>query len=243
MPTLPAGQVGVVAGPASAASDSVDITFYGKGGHGARPQNTIDPIVIASRAVVALQTIVSREVDPFDSAVVTVGSFHAGSKRNIIPDEATLKLTVRSYKPEVQKKILASIERIAKGEAAAGGAPREPSVVVLEKESSQVVVNDPALAARLLTALQHRLGEANASSSEPTMASEDFGVYGRAAGVPGIQLWVGAVDPNVFAEAKAAGQLMMLPGLHAPRFAPDRERTIKTGTTAFVASVMELMGK
>ena len=123
---LPAGQIGIVSGPASAASNAVDITFYGKGGHGAAPHRTIDPVLIAARAVVTLQTIVSREVNPFDPAVVTVGTFHGGTKRNIIADEAKLELTVRSYKPEVQKQLLAAIERIAKAEAAAARAPKEP---------------------------------------------------------------------------------------------------------------------
>ncbi len=241
--TMPAGQIGIVAGPASAASDSVDITFYGRGGHGAMPNHTIDPLVIAARAVGALQTIVSREVDPFDDAVVTVGTFHAGSKRNVIPDEARIQLTVRSYKPEVQNKMLASIERIAKGEAIAGGAPREPLVTVLEPESSQVVVNDPVLAARLQSALQRGLGDGNAVRSEPRMTSEDFGVYASRAGVSGIQLHVGAVDPKVFAEAKAAGRALLLPGPHNSHFAPDRERTIKAGAAAFTLSVIELMGK
>lgn len=240
--TMPAGQVGIIAGPASAASDSVDITFYGVGGHGAVPHRTVDPLVIAARAVGALQTIVSREVDPFDAAVVTVGTFHSGNKRNIIPDEAKLQLTVRSYKPEVQKKLLASIERIAKGEAAAGGAPREPKVTVLERESSEVVVNDPALAGRLTGALRRGLGEKNVFAVEPYMTSEDFGVYGRVAGAPAVQLRIGAVDPDVFAKAKEAGRTMMLPGPHSPLFAPDRERTIKTGAAAFTLSVMELVG-
>src|SRR5262249_11440742 len=137
------GTVGVLAGPEMSASNAVDITFYGKGGHGAYPHVTIDPIVMAARAVVTLQTIVARETKPFDPAVVTVGTFHAGTKRNIIPDEAKLELTVRSFKPEVQKKLLASIERIAKAEALAAGAPREPAVTVVE--GSEVVVNDPAL--------------------------------------------------------------------------------------------------
>jgi hippurate hydrolase len=240
---LPAGHVGMVSGPASAGSDSVDITFYGKGGHGATPQWTVDPLVIAARAVGSFQTIVSREVDPFDSAVVTVGTFHAGNKRNIIPDEAKLQLTVRSYKPEVQQKLLASIERISKAEAAAGNAPREPEVKVIEENKSEVVVNDPALASRLMGALKRGLGEANVYSWEPTMTSEDFGIYGRAADAPAIQLQIGAVEPRVFEEAKKAGRTLMLPGLHGPRFAPDRERTIKTGAAAFALSVMELMGK
>ncbi len=238
---LPAGHIGIVAGPASAASDSVDITFYGSGGHGAMPHRTVDPLVIAARAVGTLQTIVSREVDPFDAAVVTVGTFHAGLKRNVIPDEAKLQLTVRSYKPEVQKKLLASIERIAKAEAAAGGARREPAVTVIAPESSEVVVNDPALAGRLMGSLQRGLGEGRVHTIEPAMTSEDFGVYGRAAGVPAIQLRIGAIEPETFAKAKEAGRSLMLPGPHSPLFAPDHERTIRTGAAAFTLSVMELM--
>jgi amidohydrolase len=238
---LPSGQVGVIAGPASAASNAVDITFYGKGGHGAAPHRTIDPLLMAARAVVTLQTIVSREVNPFDPAVVTVGTFHAGTKRNIIADEAKLELTVRSYKPEVQKQLLAAIERIAKAEAAAAGAPREPAVVVDAREASEVVFNDPALAARLTTALRRGLGDANVVPTEPVTSSEDFGVFGRVAGVPSIQLRVGAVEPGEFAKAKAAGKLV--PGVHTSLFAPDRERTIRTGVAAFTLSVLELLGR
>jgi amidohydrolase len=237
---LPSDQVGVVAGPASAASNAVDITFYGKGGHGAAPHRTIDPLLIAARTVVTLQTIVSREVNPFDPAVVTVGTFHAGSKRNVIPDEAKLELTVRSYKPEVQKQLLAAIERIAKAEAAAARAPREPAVVVDAREASEVVFNNPALAARLTTALRRGLGDASVVPIEPTTASEDFGVFGRVAGVPSIQLRLGAVEPVEFAKAKAEGKLV--PGPHSPLFAPDRERTIRTGVAAFTLSVLELLG-
>jgi amidohydrolase len=238
---LPSDQVGVVAGPASAASNAVDITFYGKGGHGASPHRTIDPLLIAARTVVTLQTIVSREVNPFDPAVVTVGTFHAGTKRNIISDEARLELTVRSYKPEVQKQLLAAIERIAKAEAAAARAPREPTVVVLPLEASEVVFNDPALAARLTTALRRGLGDAKVTAIEPTTASEDFGVFGRVAGVPSIQLRVGSVDPAEFARAKAEGRF--LPGPHSPLFAPDRGRTIRTGVAAFTLSILELAGR
>jgi len=241
--TMPAGQIGVVPGPVSAASDSVDITFYGTGGHGAMPHRTVDPLVIAARAVGAMQTIVSREVDPFDDAVVTVGTFHAGNKRNIIPDEAKIQLTIRSYKLEVQKKMLESIARIAKGEAIAGGAPKEPLVTVVEGESAEVVVNDPALAGRLLVALKRGMGDDAVRESEPHMTSEDFGVYSSRAGVPGIQLRVGAVDPKVFAEAKAAGRAMMLPGPHNSRFAVDREKTIKGGAMAFTLSVLEIAGQ
>jgi amidohydrolase len=237
---LPSGQIGIVAGAASAAGNAVDIIFYGKGGHGASPHLTIDPLLIAARAVVTLQTIVSREVNPFDPAVVTVGTFHAGTKRNIIADEAKLELTVRSFKPEVQKHLLEAIERIAKAEAAAAGALREPSVVINAVQRSEVVVNDPALAARLMTSLRHGLGERNVVPADPTTTSEDFGVYGRAAGAPSIQLLIGAIEPGQFAKAKADG--INVPGLHNAFFAPDRELTIRTGVAAYTLSVMELLG-
>ncbi|HEY6050184.1 MAG TPA: amidohydrolase, partial [Thermoanaerobaculia bacterium] len=237
---LPAGQVGIVSGPASAASNAVDITFYGKGGHGAQPHRTIDPVLMAARAVVTLQMIVSREVNPFDPAVVTVGTFHGGTKRNIIADDTKLELTVRSYKPEVQKQLLAAIERIAKAEAAAARAPKEPSVVVIEQEASEVVFNDPALAARLTTSLRRRMGDANVVPTEPTTSSEDFGVFGRVANVPSIQLRLGAVEPGEFARSKAEGR--QVPGPHSALFAPDRERTLRTGVAAFTFAALDLLG-
>jgi amidohydrolase len=236
---LPAGQIGIVSGPGSAASNAVDITFYGRGGHGAAPHRTIDPLLIAARTVVTLQTIVSREVNPLDPAVVTVGTFYAGTKRNIIANDAKIELTVRSYNPEVQQQLLAAIARIAKAEAAAAGAPREPTVTVDPREASEVVYNAPALAARLTTTLRRGLGEANVVSIEPTMASEDFGLFGRVAGVPLIQIRIGAVEPSAFANAKATGK--PVPGPHSPLFAPDRERTIRTGVAAFTLSVLDLL--
>jgi amidohydrolase len=238
---LPAGQIGVQSGPSASASNAVDITFYGKGGHGASPHLTIDPLVIAARTVVTLQTIVAREVNPLDPAVVTVGTFHAGTKRNIIADEAKIELTVRSFKPEVQKRLLESIERIAKAEALAAGAPREPLVVVDPREASEVVVNDPAMAARLASALRRAIGESQVVSFPPSSASEDFGVYGRVAGVPAVMLRVGAIEPGEFATAKAAGRTP--PGPHSPLFGPDREPTIRTGVAAFTVSVLELLGR
>jgi hippurate hydrolase len=238
-PVLPAGQIGIAAGPVYAASNAVDITFYGKGGHGAAPHLTVDPLLIAARAVVTLQTIVSREINPLSPAVITVGTFHAGTKRNIISDQAKIELTVRSFKPEVQKQLLAAIARIAKAEAAAAGAPREPAVVVDSAQASEVQFNDPALAARLTTALRHGLGEVNVVPIEPVMGSEDFGVFGRAAGVPSIQLSVGAIEPGEFVRAKAAG--MNAPGLHSPFFAPDRAPTIRAGVAVFTLAVLELL--
>ncbi|MFA9216657.1 MAG: amidohydrolase, partial [Sphingomonadaceae bacterium] len=235
---LPAGKVSVVAGPASAASNSVDITFYGKGGHGAAPHTTIDPLLIAARAVVTLQTIVAREINPFDQAVVTVGTFHAGTKRNIISDAAKLELTVRSFKPEVQQHLLASITRIAKAEAQAAGAPREPLVRIDPMEASEVVVNDLGLAAQLQVALSKQMGKENVLTILPSSASEDFGVYGRVAGVPSLQLRVGAVEPGLYAKAKADGTV--LPSPHSPFFAPDREPAIRAGVAALTWSALEL---
>lgn len=235
---MPSGQIGIVPGPASAASNAVDITFYGKGGHGALPQLTIDPVVMAARTVVTLQTIVARENSPFDPAIVTVGTFHAGSQRNVIPDEAKIELTVRSYNPQVQQKLLAAISRIAKAEAAAAGASREPLVYLNPQEASEVVINDVALAGQLMAALKDKMGDARVIQIAPTTSSEDFGVYGRAAEVPSIQLRIGAIEPAVFAQAKAAGGLA--PGAHSPFFAPDREPTIRAGVTALTYSALEL---
>jgi hippurate hydrolase len=234
------GQIGLVAGYALANVDSVDITFYGKGGHGAAPQATIDPVLLAARAVVTFQSIVAREINPLDPAVITVGTFHAGTRRNIIPSEAKLELTVRSYKPEVQKQLLAAIARIAKAEAEAAGAPRAPTVFVDPAQSAQSLYNDPALIARLGDELRRSLGEANVVPSQPIMPSEDFGVFGRTAKIPSVLLWVGAAEPGELAKATAAGTAV--PGAHTAGFAPDRERTIRTGVAALTLSALELLG-
>ena len=235
---LPAGQVDAISGPASAASSSVDITFHGRGGHGALPHLAVDPVLIASRFVVTLQSVIAREVNPLDPAVITVGTFHAGTKRNVIADDASVQLTVRSYKPEVQEHLLSAIARIAKGEAAAGNAPREPTVTVLP-DRSEVVYNDPAMAGRLKAALLKGLGPGSVQSIEPTTASEDFGVFGRVAGAPSVQLRLGAIEPRVFADLKAKGQLA--PGVHTAQFSPDRELTLRTGAKALTVSVLELL--
>jgi hippurate hydrolase len=237
-----AGQVGLAPGYAMANTDAVDITFHGKGGHGAAPQATIDPVLMAARTVVTLQSIVARELNPLDPAVITVGTFHAGTKRNIIPDDARIELTVRSYKPEVQKHLLASIARIAKAEAAAAGATREPTVFVDPKQTAQALYNDPAMIERLRGALRRALGDASVVPSDPIMPSEDFGAFGRAAGIPSVMLWVGAVEPGAFAKAKADAATTV-PGLHTGGFSPDRERTIRTGVSVITVSVLELMTK
>lgn len=235
---LPAGTVGLPSGYALANVDSVDISIYGRGGHGAYPYRTVDPIVIAARTVVALQTIVSRELNPLDSAVITVGSIHGGTKHNIIPDEVKLQLTVRSYKDDVRKKLLESIARIAKAEAAAAAAPREPRVTVLTGDSA--TYNDPALTKRLTDVLRRAHGADRVTEPPPVMASEDFSEYGRA-GVPSVIFWVGGVNPGKLEAAKAAGT--PLPSLHSSEWAPDYAGTIRTGVTSLTLAAIELLGK
>jgi amidohydrolase len=236
---LPAGKVGYVSGYALANVDSVDLTIFGRGGHGAKPETTVDPIVIAARTILALQTLVSREKDPLEPAVLTVGSIHGGNKHNIIPDDVHLQMTVRSYTPEVRKQLLDGIARIAKYEAAAANAPREPEVRT--SEGSNATYNDPALTKRLATMLARQLGADNVVERRPEMVAEDFGEFGRAAKVPSVTLAVGAVEPGKYAAAKAAGK--PLPSLHSATFAPDREPTIRTATTTLVLSALELFQK
>ena len=237
---MPAGTVGFVPGWALANVDSVDVTFFGRGGHGAYPHRTVDPIVMAARFVVAVQTVVSREQDPLVPAVVTVGSFHAGTKHNVIPDEARLQLTVRTYEDDVRTRVLAAIARVAKGEAAAAGAPREPEVKVRDDDATRSTFNDPALTRRLAGALAAVLGADRVQERKPVMGGEDFSAYGRA-GVPATILWIGAQEPRSLAAAHAAGK--ELPSLHSSAFAPDREPTIRTGATTLTVAALELLGR
>jgi hippurate hydrolase len=236
-PDLPAGKVGYTSGYELANSDALDVTIFGRGGHGARPQLTVDPIVIAARTILAWQTIVSRELDARDPAVITVGSFHGGTKHNIIPDEVHLQLTVRSYKDEVRKHLLESIGRIAKAEAEAAGAGKPPLLQIVE--STKAVYNDPALTQRIAATLQQTLGAANVEEMLPIMASDDFSEYGHA-GVPAVDFWLGAVEPARFEAAKRSGEI--LPGLHSALFAPDRGPSLRTGIEAESAAVLALLG-
>ena len=239
-PLIAAGQVSAPSGYAFANVDSVDITIYGRGGHGSAPQNTVDPIVIAARTVLALQTIVSRENDPRDPAVVTVGSIHGGSKHNIIPDEVKLQLTIRSYKEEVRNKLLAAITRIAKAEAAAAGAPKEPLVVV-DPGRTYATYNDPALSKRLTGAFARTFGANNVVDFAPVMGGEDFGEIGTAAKIPSVIFWVGGCNPQKLAAAGA--DVTRLPWLHSSEWAPDREPTLKTGAAALTIAALELLGR
>lgn len=236
--TLEAGKVGYRGGFVLANSDSVDITVRGVSGHGASPQTAKDPIVIAAQIVVALQTIVSRERSPLDPVVVTVGSIHGGLKRNIIPDEVKLYLTVRTYKADVRERVLESIARIARGVAMAAGVPddRGPIVTVIEGERATALYNDPALTDRYAGAVRRELGEKNVVQLDPAMVSEDFGTFGLNRTIPVSMLMVGAADATRAASGAA------LPSLHSSRFAPQPpELVIKTAVRAVVAGVNELL--
>jgi len=233
---LPAGTVGIVPGVYNTNADSLRLTIYGKGGHGAAPQTTIDPIVIAARTILALQTITSREVKPGEMAVVTVGYIHAGTKNNIIPDQAELGLTVRTRNAEVRKQVLAAIERITKAEAEAGGAPRAP--LLDHYESTDLVYNDPALAQRMKGTLEAALGKDNVVIEDPIPASEDFSYFVEQ-GIPGFYFSLGGADPEKFAEAKASG--IMLPSNHSALFAPDVDPALRTGIAAEVAVLRGLL--
>jgi hippurate hydrolase len=219
--------------------DSVDVTIFGRGGHGSRPESTVDPIVIAARTVVALQTIVARENSPFAPAVVTVGSIHGGTKHNIIPDEVKLQITVRSYEPEVRRRLLAAIERIVKAEAAAGGAPRDPEVKVVG--GSAATYNDPALTKRMVAAFTAGFGQERVAETSPVMGGEDFGEFCKAAQAPSFMFWVGGVSAARLAEVR--GDTAKLPSLHSALWAPDPEPTLKAGAAALTLGVLDLLGR
>src|SRR5882672_3239485 len=238
---LAAGTVGYTPGFALASSTSVDIKIRGLGGHGSKPDATKDPIVVAAQVVMALQTIVSRENSPLDPAVVTVGSIHGGTRYNIIPDEVNLQLTVRAYKEEVRKKLLAAIERITKGIAIAAGIPddRAPIVKVSETEVTAATYNDPQLTERLAAVFVKSLGANNVVKVAPAMASEDFGYLSLEQKIPAADFWLGAVDPAKVKQSKETGT--PLPSLHSALFAPLPEPTLRTGVKAMTSAVLELM--
>jgi amidohydrolase len=234
--SLPAGQVGVTPGVYNTNADSLKITIFGKGGHGSAPNTAIDPIVIAARTILALQTIVSREVKPGELAVITVGYINAGTKNNIIPDHAEMGLTVRTRNADVRKQLLAAIDRVTKAEAEAGNAPRAPQID--HYEGADLVYNDPALAMRMKGVLEAALGKNNVIMAEPITASEDFSYFVEQ-GIPGFYFTLGGADPQQFAEAKATGT--MLPSNHSPLFAPDVNPALHTAIESEVAVLRNLL--
>ena len=236
------GHIGVTEGYTYANVDSVDVTVRGVGGHGAYPHKTKDPIVLAAEMINAWQTIASRENNPLDPIVVTVGSIHGGTKHNIIPDEVKMQLTVRTYKAETRERVLAAIERIAKGIDAAGGVPPDltPIVSVAKDQFTPATYNNPELTKRLIAAWKKSLGNENVEIVEPTMGGEDFSEYSLPDhSIPAIDFHVGAVDPAKIAEFKQAGK--ELPTLHSSKFAPVPEPTIRVGIIGLTSAVLDLM--
>jgi len=241
---LQIGHIGITEGYTSANVDSIDVTVRGVGGHGAYPHKTKDPIVLAAEIINAWQTIASRENNPLDPIVVTVGSIHGGTKRNIIPDEVKMQLTVRTYKKEVRDKALAAIDRIAREIAAAAGVPpeRAPVVTVRKDEVCPATYNNPELTKRLVAVWKKSLGDENVEIVDPTMGGEDFSEYSLPDhSIPAVNFHFGAVDPAKMADYKKAGK--ELPSLHSSKFAPVPEPTIRVGIVAMTAAVLELMKK
>ena len=240
---LAVGTVGYTPGFSGANVDSVDIVVRGVGGHGAYPHKTKDPVVLAAQIVLALQTIVSREVRPGELAVVTVGTIHGGTKRNVIPDTVVLRLTVRSYTDEVRRQTLDAIKRVARGQAIAAGMPEDrlPEVTVAD-DFTPALYNDPALTERLTAALKGWFGETNLIRKPPSMGGEDFSEYGRVKPkIPICMFDVGGVSPDALKESQRAGK--PLPSLHSALWAPVPEPSIKAGVTTLTACALELMGK
>lgn len=231
-----AGTIGFHTGPVLSNADAVTIHIYGRGGHGARPESTIDPIVIAAKTILSFQTIVSREISPFDPSVITVGAIHGGTKNNVIPDEVTLLLTVRSFTTPVRQHLINAIRRIANAESMAAGAPKEPLIEV--NPTAQALVNDPVLTKRVSAALVREFGPGKAMDVPPEMVSEDFSEFSLA-GVPTLQLRIGAVQSAKYEAAMKGGP--PLPSLHSATFFPDLEPTLKSSMAAEVVALRELM--
>jgi len=240
---LATGTIGYTPGFAQANVDSLDITIHGVGGHGAYPHKTKDPVVLAAQIVLALQTIVSREIQPGEAALVTIGSIHGGTKHNIIPDEVKLQLTVRSYTDEVRQQTLEAIKRIVRGQAVAAGLPedRMPEIT-LSDDFTPATYNTPELTERLVQVFKAWFGDANVIKRKPVMGGEDFSEYGRTeAKIPICMFYVGGVSPEALKESERTGK--QLPSLHSSLWAPAPQETIKTGVTAMSAAILELLKK
>ena len=237
---LPAGTIGVRSGTQMAASDGITVTLHGRGGHGSRPHATIDPVVMAAATVMRLQTVVSREVDPREMAVVTVGSIHAGLKNNIIPAEATLELSLRYPNDEARADILARVERVVRAEAAASGAEQEPTISTLH--SLPPTINDAEATARLTAALDRAFGEGTVVDPGMFTGSEDVSWFARESGAPLVYWFWGGVDPQQYADAAAAGTISRdIPTNHSPFFAPVLHPTIERGVDALTVAAREFL--
>ncbi len=241
-PFLPAGAVGVTPGYAMATSTQMDVVVRGVGGHGSRPEDVKDPIVLAANIVMQLQTIVSREISPFDQAVVTVGTIHGGTRRNIIPNDVKLELNIRAYKPEVREHIIQAVARISRAAALGAGMPEDrlPLVSVLEGEFAPALYNEPATVARVRGAFERVLGAENVHSVDPVMASEDFGYLGVDGKIPVMMFALGANSQELIDEAQRTG--VPVHGLHTSRFEPIPAPTLRTGVVAMSTAILEILG-
>jgi hippurate hydrolase len=230
----PSGTVAGRAGAITSAADSLQIRLFGRGAHGSMPQASIDPVVMAAAAVMRLQTIVSREIAAAEAAVVTIGVLQAGTKENVIPDEAIIKLNVRTFDAGVRTRVLAAIERIVNAEAAASGAPRKPEITSLDHYPLNV--NDREASKRVVDSFRGHFGAERVRETGPAPASEDFGSFGTEWHVPSVFWFVGGTDPETYAKAKAANKLTELPVNHSPKFAPVLHPTLQTGVETLVVA-------
>ena len=229
-----AGTVGYRPGVILSAGDSLQVKLFGRGAHGSQPQNSVDPVVMAAATVLRLQTIVSREVSPLDSAVLTVGSLQAGTKENIIPGDATIKLNMRTYDEGVRARMLSAIERVCRAECDASAAPKPPEFTTLSRYP--LTENDADATARVAAAFREQLGEDRMREARPSSASEDFSVFGRSWNVPYVFWFVGGTDPATYEAARQAGTIKDIPANHSPRFAPVLDPTLRTGLQAMLAA-------
>ncbi|KQZ79288.1 amidohydrolase [Rhodanobacter sp. Root561] len=230
----PAGAIGGRKGVITSAADSLQIRLFGRGAHGSMPQASIDPVVMAAATVLRLQTIVARELSPTEAAVLTIGSLQAGTKENVIPDEAVIKLNVRTFDEGVRTRVLAAITRIVNAEAAASGAPRPPEITPLDNYS--LVSNDEAATTTVAEAFRRHFGAERVHQTGPTSASEDFGSFGAEWGVPSVFWFVGGTDPEIYAKAKAENRLNEIPTNHNPRFLPVLHPTLETGVQTLMVA-------
>jgi hippurate hydrolase len=228
----PAGVIGSRAGVITSAADSLEIRLFGRGAHGSMPQASVDPVVMSAATVMRLQTVVAREVAPTEAAVLTIGALQAGTKENVIPEEAVIKLNVRSFDQGVRKRVLDAITRIVNAESEASGAPKPPEFKTLDRYD--LVTNDPDATARVGEALRAHFGQDRVSAIAPVSASEDFGSFGTEWHAPSVFWTVGGTDPDLYARAEREGRLTELPTNHNPKFAPVLHPTLETGVEALV---------